>query len=105
MATSTSIVDLQNALRAGRSIRLLDVRRRVDFNAAPEKIPTAEWYDPEQTDTWITEIPTDQELVVYCVKGGAVSQSVADLLEGRQCRVTYLDGGIKAWKAMGGAVA
>lgn len=104
MAKSLSVTDLQAILTTGPSVRILDVRRRADFDAAPQRIPSAEWHDPELTDDWLTTLPTDQDLMVYCVKGGGVSQSVADRLEGQDFRVRFLEGGLKAWQDKGGAV-
>ncbi len=104
MAKSLSTTDLQAILTTERSVRILDVRRRADFDAAPQRIPAAQWYDPEQTDAWIPTLPSDRDLVVYCVKGGGVSQSVAERLEDQKFRVKFLEGGLKAWKDRGGAV-
>lgn len=104
MAQSISVQDLRELFRTHSPVRVLDVRRQLDFEAAPRKIPTADWQDPEQTDRWIHAMPPDQDLVVYCVKGGGVSQSVADQLARQQYRVRFLEGGIKAWKEIGGAL-
>ena len=104
MAKSLSVTELQAILTTDRSVRILDVRRRADFDAAPQRIPSAQWHDPEQTDDWIPTLPSDRDLVVYCVKGGGVSQSVANRLEDRDFRVKFLEGGLKAWKDRGGAV-
>ena len=41
--------------------------------------------------------PKDQELVVYCVKGGSVSQSVADALQESHPGAKFLEGGILGW--------
>jgi len=47
--------------------------------------------------TWFNEIPKDREVIVYCVKGGSVSQSVTEILQQKQCNVRFIEGGIKAW--------
>jgi len=73
------------------------VRRRADLEAAPEKIEGASWQDPLKTDEWMNKIPRSKEVIVYCVKGGPVSQSVAQKLSKEQFKVRYLEGGIKAW--------
>ena len=104
MAKSLSAADLHAILTTGRSICILDVRRRADFDAAPQRIPSAQWHDPERTDDWIPTLPSDRDLVVYCVKGGGVSQSVADRLADQDFRVKFLEGGLKAWKDRGGAL-
>lgn len=78
-------------------ITLLDVRRKSDYEAAPAKIPGAVWRDPEQVDQWRGELPTSGTTVIYCVRGGSVSQSVSQQLKDAGIAVSYLDGGIKAW--------
>ncbi|MCP4338230.1 MAG: hypothetical protein GY799_04935 [Desulfobulbaceae bacterium] len=40
----------------------------------------------------------DQEVIVYCVKGGSVSQSVADALGKNHPGVHFLEGGILKWQ-------
>ena len=104
MAKAISVTKLNALVSTGPSIRILDVRRRADFEAAPQSIPSAQWHDPKQLDDWASTLPADQEVVVYCVKGGGVSQSVADRLESQDLRAKFLEGGLKAWKEMGGAV-
>ena len=100
MAESISPLKLQQLLEEGRKIHVLDVRRKSDYAAAPQKIETASWVDPEKVDEWVDSIPKDRDIVVYCVKGGSVSQSVADALHTRRYPVKFLDGGIKAWNEM-----
>lgn len=104
MADSISVSDLSDHLVNNRKIMLLDVRRRSDFEQSPQKIAGARWHDPEAIADWIDTVPRDRDVVVYCVKGGSVSQSVTAQLKGQACRVKFLDGGIKAWRENGGAV-
>jgi rhodanese-related sulfurtransferase len=100
MAEFISPEELQLLLEEKRAIYLLDVRRKHDYESAPEKIEPAKWVDPEKKDEWINSIPKGQDVVVYCVKGGAVSQSVADYLVSNQYHSRFLQGGIKAWTEM-----
>ena len=100
MAESISPQKLQQLLEKHRKIQVLDVRRKSDYEAAPQKFETARWVDPEKVDEWVDSIPKDRDIVVYCVKGGSVSQSVADDLHLRRYPVKFLDGGIKAWDEM-----
>lgn len=100
MAESISPRKLQQLLEERRKIHVLDVRRKSDYTAAPQKIETARWVDPEKLEQWVDSIPKDRKVVVYCVKGGSVSQSVADNLHTRRYQVSFLDGGIKAWNEM-----
>jgi len=104
MADSISTQDLAKLLEGSHQIALLDVRRKSDFEQSPRKIAGARWQDPETIHDWIDTVPKDQEVVVYCVKGGSVSQSVTKQLKEQACRVKFLDGGIKAWRENEGAV-
>lgn len=91
------VKQLKNRIAKG-DITLLDVRRKTDYEAAPAKIPGAVWHDPEQVDQWRGELPTDgTTTVIYCVRGGSVSQSVCQQLKAAGLEASYLDGGIKAW--------
>jgi rhodanese-related sulfurtransferase len=76
-------------------ITLLDVRRKVDYEAAPATIPGALWRDPEQVNQWRSEL--GGATVLYCVRGGSVSQSVCKQLNDAGIAATYLDGGLAAW--------
>ena len=85
-----------------KNVTLLDVRRKADYEAEPSLIPGAAWRDPEQVESWSRELPKDRPVVVYCVKGGAVSQSITATLAGKQVNARYVEGGLKAWKESGG---
>ena len=104
MADSLSVPELSVSLVNLRNMTLLDVRRKSDFEQAPQKIAGARWDDPEAIADWIGSVPKDQDVVVYCVKGGSVSQSVTAQLKQKACRVKFLEGGINAWRENGGAV-
>jgi rhodanese-related sulfurtransferase len=71
---------------------------------SPQKIPGARWHDPETIHDWLDALPKDKDVVVYCVKGGSVSQSVTTQLNEQACRARFLEGGIKAWREAGGEV-
>jgi rhodanese-related sulfurtransferase len=101
MAESISVQELQQILKEKRNVSILDVRRKNDYEASPQKIENATWYDPEKIDEWINEIPKDREVIVYCVKGGSVSQSVTGQLQKKQCNAKFIQGGIKAWNESG----
>jgi rhodanese-related sulfurtransferase len=91
-------------LLASKSVTLLDVRRKADYAAEPNLIPGAAWRDPEQVESWSRELPKDRPVVVYCVKGGAVSQSITATLTGKQVNARFVEGGLKAWKEAGGGL-
>ena len=93
--------DLQNTLN---SATILDVRRKTDLEADSSKLPGATWHDPEQIETWAAQLPKDQDVVLYCVRGGSVSNSVLDHLLAKGISARYIEGGIVAWKEAGGTV-
>jgi rhodanese-related sulfurtransferase len=101
MADAITPEELKSMLDSDRKPIVFDVRRKSDFEAAPKRIGHAVWHDPEKADEWMNDIPTDRLVVVYCVKGGTVSQSMADRLQQQNYEVKFLQGGIKAWAESG----
>jgi rhodanese-related sulfurtransferase len=83
---------------------VLDVRREADYAASNEAIPGAFWKNPEKIDAWITALPKTQDVVIYCVRGGAVSNSVVDRLQAEGIKARFIEGGIEGYKAAGGKV-
>lgn len=94
--------ELRATLANRNDVMLLDVRRQSDYDADPHKLPNAVWRNPDEINQWSTQLPKDQEFVVYCVRGGSVSNAVIDHLQGKQLKARYIEGGIEAWKAGGG---
>lgn len=82
-------------------VTLLDVRRRDDHKAVPGMIPGAVWRDPEQAGQWAGDLPASTTIIIYCARGGSVSQSVSNTLREKGVAVAYLDGGLKAWADQG----
>jgi rhodanese-related sulfurtransferase len=96
--------DLKEQLAARNDLILLDVRRRSDYDADQETLPGAEWRDPDKVDEWSRDLPRDKNVVVYCVRGGSVSNAVLDHLQEKNVQARFIEGGIVAWKAAGGPV-
>jgi thiosulfate sulfurtransferase len=103
MSPTLSSSELKKLLDS-KSVTLLDVRRRADYESEPNLIPGAAWRDPEQVESWSRELPKDRPVVVYCVKGGSVSQSITATLTGKQVDARFVEGGLKAWKEAGGGL-
>jgi rhodanese-related sulfurtransferase len=101
MPNSMTPQELKAVLESDQKPTLFDVRRKADFDAAPRKIGHAVWRDPEKVDQWGDEIPQDRPIIVYCAKGGSVSQSIAERLQQSHHDVKFLQGGIKAWVELG----
>ena len=87
------------------AVTVLDVRRRNDFDADPVKLPGAQWRNPEQMVDWSQGLPKNREVVIYCARGGSVSNAVLDHLLAQGFKARYIQGGIEGWKAAGGATA
>jgi rhodanese-related sulfurtransferase len=98
MAASITVSTLRNKISDKANICVIDVRRKADFEKSPEMITGATWKDPEKVEEWSKTVPQNQDLIVYCVKGGSVSQSVADTLQKSHPHVKYLQGGILSWQ-------
>ena len=56
---------------------LLDVRRAGVFEQAATMIPGARWCDPAHVDDWSGELPSDRDVIVYCVYGHEVGRATA----------------------------
>jgi rhodanese-related sulfurtransferase len=83
---------------------ILDVRRIADHTASSEQIAGANWHDPEKLTEWADSLPLHQDIVLYCVRGGGVSNSVVDALQAKGLKARFIEGGIEGWKAAGGEV-
>ncbi len=84
---------------------VFDVRREADYAASDEIIPGAMWKNPDKIDAWIGALPRTMDVVIYCVRGGSVSNSVVDRLQAAGVKARYIEGGLEAYKAAGGKVA
>ena len=82
---------------------VIDVRRKTDYDG--EVILDAEWRDPEQVERWAGELPPDREVVIYCARGGSVSNKVLDSLLAGNVKARYIEGGIEGWRQSGLKVA
>jgi rhodanese-related sulfurtransferase len=92
------------ALQGNKDITVIDVRRKDDYAADSSAIPGATWFDPANIDNWCSTLPADKEVVLYCARGGAVSNSVVDTLQAKGLKARFIEGGISAWKDAGGKV-
>ena len=88
-----------------QSVTVLDVRRANDYDADKVKLPGAEWKNPDQFSDWSAKLPKEKEIVIYCARGGSVSNSVLDALLGKGFKARFIDGGIEGWKGAGGTTA
>ena len=102
MRRSIAPAALKVVLQHPESLTLLDVRRRADFDADTVMLPGARWCDPEHIGVWSQGLPKENEIVLYCAHGRAVSNAVVDALQSQGFRARLIEGGIAAWKEAGG---
>lgn len=86
------------------TVLVFDVRREADYAASAEIIPGAMWKNPEKIDIWVNALPRTLDVVIYCVRGGGVSNSVVDRLQAEGVKARFIEGGIEAYKTAGGKV-
>lgn len=98
MTAAITSMELKDTLEKNIKVRVIDVRRKADFEKSPKTIAGAVWQDPENVAEWSKTLPKDQDLVVYCVRGGSVSQGVATTLKESHPMVRFLEGGILGWE-------
>jgi len=96
MEKTITAKELVGMLQAGNPVTLLDVRRKEDFDQTPRTIAGAAWSNPVEIDQWLPTISTDKEVVIYCVRGGSVSQSVQQRLAESGIKARYVEGGLEA---------
>jgi uncharacterized protein len=97
MTHAIDIKELKKLFENEEPMTLLDVRRKADYQANPNTIKSAVWRDPQKIDEWVKQLPIGKRTVVYCVKGGSISQSVTDRLRGEKFDAVFLEGGLKNW--------
>ena len=83
---------------------VFDVRREADYAASGETIPGAMWKNPDKVDAWIGALPLTLDVVIYCVRGGGVSNSVVVRLQAAGVKARFIEGGLEAYKAAGGKI-
>ena len=90
--------ELRQELVGGAPPLVIDVRRAEDRETDAEGIPGSQWRDPVLLEDWAGGIPSGAKAVVYCVRGGGVSQSVQAALALRGVDARYVEGGLEAWR-------
>lgn len=77
---------------------ILDVRLEEDFRADQTMTPGAKRMDPAKLDSWLADIK-GRSVAVYCVKGGWVSQKVANHLASQGIVAFSVAGGLRGYQA------
>lgn len=102
---SITTAALKKEIAMDANILILDVRRSADYKNDDSLIACATWRDPDLITHWSQDLPKDKEIIVYCVRGATVSNSVLDHLLNMGFKARYIEGGIESWKADGGETA
>jgi len=82
---------------------IIDVRRKEDYEKSDDTVAGAIWKNPSLIDEWVDAVPKDKRVVIFCVRGGSVSNSVVDRLLAEGINASYIEGGIEGVKS-GGAI-
>jgi len=83
---------------------IIDVRREDDYEKSDDTLNGAVWKNPALIDEWINQVPKDKKVVIFCVRGGGVSNSVIDRLHAEGIDASYIEGGIEGAKNAGCAI-
>ncbi len=85
-------------LKELKDVIIVDVRREVDLTTGPQRIEGALRKQPDAVLDWAGELPIDRDVVIYCARGGSVSNSVLDELLSKGIRARLIEGGLEAWE-------
>jgi rhodanese-related sulfurtransferase len=81
---------------------VVDVRREPVFRSSATRIAGSIWRDHMAVRDWVSRLPANRQVVVYCLHGHNVSALAASLLAAEGASVCVLEGGIEAFAAAGG---
>ena len=90
-----TVAELATWRQDGRALRLLDVRRPMEFEIGA--LPEAQLIPLHEITTRLDEIDRETPTVVYCHHGSRSMQAVRYLRQQGFSQVTNLRGGIDAW--------
>ena len=78
-------------------LTVLDVRREAIYEQATTVLPGACWRNPAKVAEWAGALPTDRQVLVYCIYGHEVGRATAMRLHAQGIRARFLTGGIDRW--------
>ncbi|MCB1148886.1 MAG: MBL fold metallo-hydrolase [Chlamydiia bacterium] len=102
---SYPVIDVQHLAAAlrGKKIALLDVRSDEEYHAG--HIENSLHVQGGQLPVKLHELPKDREIVTVCGMGFRAAIAAAYLQSQGFKQITYLDGGMQAWRAAGYPIA
>jgi superoxide dismutase, Fe-Mn family len=99
---SISPEELQDMLKAGRKVQIIDTRPRHYSARTHDMVADAVWRDPEHIGDWIDTLSKDEPVVTLCVYGFHIGCQSATALREAGFDARYMAGGHFAWKAING---
>lgn len=101
LGISVNSISLEEYLATKDHILLLDVRLKIDYEDSQFTLPNSEWKDPTLIDQWISTISKDKKVVVYCVHGRTISESVTERLLAEGIDASFIQNGIEGIREVG----
>jgi superoxide dismutase, Fe-Mn family len=101
---SVSVEDVQEMLKSGTRVQIIDARPRHYITKATEIMDGAVWRDPERIDDWAADLSKDDPVITFCVYGFHIGCQTAMALRDRGFDAKYMAGGHYGWKAKNGAI-
>ena len=92
-------LDEYNAIK--NQAYILDVRLKNDYEDSEYTLPNSEWKDPILIDQWIGSIPKTRKVLVYCVHGRSISESVTERLLSEGIDASFIESGIEGIRELG----
>jgi rhodanese-related sulfurtransferase len=101
--SAITAADLMQRMGTREAPIIIDVRRREPFDESDRVIAGAVWRPHREAAIWGRTLPTDRDILVYCVHGHEKSESACAELRALGLRAKALAGGFDAFVAAGGA--
>ena len=98
--TEITVTQLARLVGTAAAPAIIDVRIDADFDQDPDLVPSA-FRHPYRDVAELTAELAGRRAVVYCQKGGKLSQGAAALLRDRGVHAESLEGGHFAWRDAG----
>jgi Fe-Mn family superoxide dismutase len=99
---SVTVETVKDLLDQRQPVQLIDARPRHYYSKAPDMMAEATWRDPDRVREWAGQLSRSEPVLVYCAYGFHVGCTVTAALRADGFDARYVEGGLSAWKAMGG---
>ena len=96
--------ELRERIEAGEPVVLIDVREIYELEQSGI-IPEAKHIPLRELSTRWTELKDENEIICYCAAGARSLNAAMLLRDNGLFNATSMEGGIAAWKAIGGPIS